>query len=263
MGFIKSRLFLWQIALAIVLSIVLLFLVSWSLTIYTRSGRIIMVPNVEGRLINEIDEALANVELSYEINDSMYVNGARPGEIIAQTPAAGKQVKKGRTILLTINPYTREMVNMPQLVDYSIRNAQVVLETIGLRLGPIKYKPSEFDGLVLSQQVDGKDIAQNARIPKGTVVTLIVGSKMGQNYIGIPNVVGETLYSARMTLESSGFNVGIIEYDNDESKKHSNTAQVYRQEPVGGNGHSAPAGTQIKLYMTNDASLVVKQMVEE
>lgn len=222
-----------------------------------------MVPNVEGRLINEIDEALANVELSYEINDSMYVNGARPGEIIAQTPAAGKQVKKGRTILLTINPYTREMVNMPQLVDYSIRNAQVVLETIGLRLGPIKYKPSEFDGLVLSQQVDGKDIAQNARIPKGTVVTLIVGSKMGQNYIGIPNVVGETLYSARMTLESSGFNVGIIEYDNDESKKHSNTAQVYRQEPVGGNGHSAPAGTQIKLYMTNDASLVVKQMVEE
>ncbi|MCR5697243.1 MAG: PASTA domain-containing protein [Marinilabiliaceae bacterium] len=263
MGFIKSRLFLWQIALAIVLSIVLLFLVSWSLTIYTRSGRIIMVPNVEGRLVNEIDEALANVELSYEINDSMYVNGARPGEIIAQTPAAGKQVKKGRTILLTINPYTREMVNMPQLVDYSIRNAQVVLETIGLRLGPIKYKPSEFDGLVLSQQVDGKDIAQNARIPKGTVVTLTVGSKMGQNYIGIPNVVGETLYSARMTLESSGFNVGIIEYDNDESKKHSNTAQVYKQEPAGGNGHSAPAGTQIKLYMTNDASLVVKQMVEE
>ena len=262
MSFIKSRFFLWQIVLAIALSVLLLFIVSWALTVYTRSGREILVPNLEGKQVAEIDDVVRNADLFYEINDSMYVNNAKPGEIVAQSPIGGKRVKKGRTILLTINPYTREMVSMPQLVDYSLRNAQVVLETIGLKLAPVVYQPSEYDGLVLAQKVDGKEVEPKSRIPKGTTVTLVVGSHMGLNYIALPNVVGETLYGARLILEGAGFAVGNTIFDSDESRQHSSTAQVYKQSPVGGQGCSAPAGSEITLYLTNDANLVVKQMVE-
>ena len=65
-----------------------------------------------------------------------------PGVVVEQTPSAGEKVKKNRTIFFTINAYAAEQVQMPNLVDYSLRNAKVILESYGLELGDLIYIPS-------------------------------------------------------------------------------------------------------------------------
>ena len=173
--FITTKYFWYNVLLAIVAIAVLIAIVLWSLTYYTSAGRTIIVPDVKGSTVEQVGTQLKNSGLDYVVIDSLYRQDVQRGAIVEQIPSAGKSVKKGRKIFLTINAYTSEKVLMPQLVDYSLRNAQVVLETKGLKLGEITYKPSAYNGLVLGQMVDGKLINAGEQIEKGTKVQLIVG----------------------------------------------------------------------------------------
>lgn len=262
--FIKSKLFLWQILIAIAVSILLLVLTNWALSIYTQHGRTILVPTLEGMTVNQIDETMKNVGLEYVVIDSLYKTDANPGAIVDQIPAAGKKVKKGRKIFLTINAYSREMTTMPQLVDYSLRNAKVVLETSGLILDKIKYQPSEYTDLVLDQLVNDQPIKAGAKIPKGTSVTLIVGSGTDNTSAVIPNVIGRAYHDAVSKIKASRFNVGLVEFD-ETVKTTDDTlrAMVYKQTPAGGDGTMYQTSTPISLWLTINTDLTIDAMAND
>lgn len=233
----------------------------WSLRVYTQSGRIIMVPQLEGYTEAQVKPQLRNAGLDCVVIDSLYKPDAQPGIIVDQIPAAGSNVKKGRKIYVTINAFAREMVKMPQLVDYSLRNAQVVIETAGLRLGNVVYMPSQYEGLVLEQRIDGQQIKPGSKLPKGSAVELVVGSGRSGNAVVVPDIIGLTLYDAEQTLRNASLNVGSKIYDESiVSKNDTAIAVVYKQSPEAQHGATATTGSFVNLWLTRNMELVIGAM---
>lgn len=261
--FIRSKTFWLNVLLAIVATVLLVVILMWALTYYTRSGRTIIVPDITGHTVRQIEDQLDNVGLDYVVIDSIHNTDVIPGAIVEQIPRAGKSVKKGRKLFLTVNCYATELVTMPQLVDYSLRNAKVVLETTGLRLDKITYRPSEYNGLVLGQFVDGKQIKAGVSIPKGTSVELVVGSGRGGSSVVVPELIGLTYAEAQMTLEDATLKVGMCNFDAAmTSTKDSATAVVYKQNPTSDGGRTLESGSTVNLWLTKDMDMVIDAMEE-
>lgn len=261
--FICSKTFWLNVLLAIVGTLLLVTILMWALTHYTSAGRTIMVPDVTHRTVQQIERQLSNMGLDYVVIDSIHKSGEMKGAIVEQIPRAGKNVKKGRKIFLTINAYTSEMVEMPHLVDLSLRNAQVVLETRGLKIGKITYKPSEYNGLVLAQLVDGESVAEKTKLEKGTRIELVVGNGGDENNVLVPELIGLTREQARIHIDDAMLKVGTEIYDSSvKSAQDSASSVVYRQNPASTDGLMAPQGSPVTIWLTKNNDIVIDALEE-
>jgi eukaryotic-like serine/threonine-protein kinase len=114
-----------------------------------------------------------------EIKDSVHVEKSKPGTIVDQVPEPGLKVKQNRTIYLTINAISPELVKVPKLTDVSYRQALVLIENAGLKAGNISYEQSEFKDLVIKARFDGSEIFAGEKIPRGSLVDLVLGNGAG------------------------------------------------------------------------------------
>lgn len=261
--FLKSRTFWIQVGLAVVAVVLLLVLTNWLLGVYTTSGRTVVVPQLAGQLQSEVETEVRNGDLRLQLIDSLYRADVRPGAIVDQVPAAGKKVKKGRTIYITINAFSKEMTTMPSLVNFSFRNAQVNLQNAGLELGRVDSLPSPYDGLVLKQMAGGRDIAPGDKLPKGSVVDLVVGYGDANGTTRIPNLVGTTYDDAIAALAQSRLSVGGVEFDATvATRSDTSQAVVYRQTPAGG-GAAADAWSPVSIWLTTDMGKLASTILQE
>lgn len=261
-NFLKSRVFWIQVGISIVVTVLLLVLVNWALGVYTTSGRTIVVPQLVGHLQSEVDEEVRNGDLQLVLIDSIYQAGERPGVIVDQIPEAGKKVKKGRTVYITINAFSKEMTTMPMLVNYSFRNAQVNLQNAGLAVGRVDSVPSPYDGLVLQQKVGGKPIKAGDKLPKGTAVDLVVGHGSATGVTIVPDVRGLAYDEALERLASAALAAGDVMCDETvSSAADSSMAVVYKQIPSP-NGNKVEAWTRVELWLTTDAQKVAGSIMQ-
>ncbi|RIH63888.1 PASTA domain-containing protein [Mariniphaga sediminis] len=251
--FLTSRTFLIQLILAILVLAVILFIAMKGLEKYTRHGQSNPVPDFTGMKPSEVVGVAGKHDLKVEVVDSLFMDDAAPGVVVDQIPRPGHGVKKKRTIFLTINSVRPEMVTLPQLTDISFRQAQVLVENSGLQIGNISYRPSEYDNLVLSVQIDSIDILPGKQLPKGTSIDLVVGSKRGNQTTSLPNLKGFTIEEAQVTLTSAMLNTGVVIYDESViSKDDSLNARIWRQRPDPKATSGIPLGASIDLWATVD-----------
>ena len=146
---------------------------------YTHHGEEIIVPNVEGKLIGDVEYTLEMLELKAIVVDSTYDHSQPSGAIMAQLPKAGSKVKSGREIYLTINSKESPTVSLPDIADNcSLREAQDRLRQLGFRLGPVDYKEGDKDW-VYGVKCKGRTVMAGERVPSDAVITLIVGNGTG------------------------------------------------------------------------------------
>jgi eukaryotic-like serine/threonine-protein kinase len=183
----------------------------------TNHGETITVPDLEGIHIDEIDEFLTKRNLRYEVvTDSGYTNEYEPLTILNQHPNPGSKVKESRKIFLTLNAINPPKVKMPDLVDGSIKNAQLVLESYGLERGNIKYVPDLAQNAVLEQRYNGEEIKPGTYLPKGSQVDLVVGDGLGNTVMEVPDVKGMDLEEAEFIIIGSGLKIGSILLQNSD-----------------------------------------------
>ena len=144
------------------------------LSLYTRHGEQVVIPSLEGLQPDEANLLLQAKGLHAEIVDSVYFRDGVPGAIIDQTPKAGNKVKQGRSIYITIYSRTPQMVAVPELVDYSTRQATALLTSMGFNQIAMEEVPSEYAGLVIAVKYRGKVLAADEKIPAGSPLTLVV-----------------------------------------------------------------------------------------
>lgn len=228
-------------SLLIHLLIVVVVLVGLALTFFyvylpqtTNHGETITVPNLEGMHMEELDGFLRG--LRYEVNDSTYSDEHPPLTILKQYPKPGSKVKEGRKIFLSVNRISPPTVPVPELVDRSLRNAEAVLKSNELRRGKITYKPSPFLNLVLEMRVDDEIIDAGARIPKGSVIDLVVGDGYAQSNFPAPRLTGNEMEDARFIILGSNLEIGLVTLEGDTTGRKS---IVTKQEPE--------AGTQVRI----------------
>lgn len=166
------------------------------------------VPYVVGKTYAEAEKILEKAGFDVEIQDSIYTDTTRPSQVLKQFPDGDEVIKINRTIYLTINRSVPPMVEMPNLIGYSYRTAEMQLKSIGLYIGDTSYVPDLARNAVRRQLYAGQAIAPGTKIRMGSKIDFVLGSGVGDEEFVVPNLVGLTVRQAIALLEGNGLLVG-------------------------------------------------------
>ena len=174
---------------------------------YTNYNKGITVPDVTRISLTEAENLLTEYGLRIEIADRR-ANSAFPADyVIDQSPSPSVIVKPNRKIYLTVNTVVRPQVIVPNVVNLSLRNAQIQLQNYGLRVGAISYESSRFKNAVLRQS-----ISEGVTVEKGKSIDLVVSDGLGDKIVDIPEIIGLRLPDAQLKLRTIGLRVGEIRF---------------------------------------------------
>ncbi len=245
--------FLKRIVLATLIFVALGWGTLYFIKVYTNHGESVVIPDLQGLYFEEAVSLLRKHDLYAEIIDSVFVRNKPLGTIVEQIPAANSFVKKDRSIFLIMNQRQIRTIPLPDLNDVSLRQADALIKSLGLRVSSIEYRPSEFKDLVIDVLHNDTSITSGTRLVEGSSVTLIVGSGIGDGVSFVPTLIGFSQNEARRRALSMSFVMGSVEYDGIPDENDPSYV-VYRQSPTPGS--QMPAGTRINIWLTRDLNTV-------
>ncbi len=174
--FLLSFTFFKQLALAFLIICASLFLFMYWISFTTNHGEEITVPNLSKLTLEEAEDKLDELDLDYELLDTVDYNSAFPiHSIVQQDPSPGAKVKQNRVIYVKINASGYSKVRLPDLVQKTYRQAVPTLKALGLEVGDTTYIPNLAKDMVLEMKVGGKPIKAGQQVLKMTKVDLVLG----------------------------------------------------------------------------------------
>jgi eukaryotic-like serine/threonine-protein kinase len=194
-------------AVALLTAIVLAFF--FSLDWLTGHGKEEKVPNVAGQNIVAAKKILESKGFDVEVLDSVFVDSIPRLSVVKQAPEADASVKAGRTVYLTINRAIAPEIEMPTLIGYSFKSAQLMLQSLHLKLGDTSSRPDFAKNAVLEQLYNGKIIKGGALIPMGSTISFVLGGGLGSE-LAVPDLAGLTVAEAMQTIKDLGLGIGPI-----------------------------------------------------
>lgn len=192
------------ISAGILIALILDFLI---MPYYTNYNEGLTIPDVTKLSLEEAETLLEEYGLRYEVLDRRAHSAYPANYIIDQAPPAKQIVKPNRKIYLTVNTAETPQTVVPNVVNMSLRNAEIQLENRGLEVGTISYESSRFRNTILRQSVAPEDT-----VDRGTVVNLAVSDGLGSRTVEVPDVVGMSLIEAQQEIRRAGLRVGEIRF---------------------------------------------------
>lgn len=255
--FLLTKKFLRHLGLAAAITLILLFGTLVWLKIYTHHGRTIVVPDLTGLTLEEVDDVTASRRLRFEVVDSVFSTEMPRGTVIKQNPVAVSRVKKNRKIFLTMNAVNPEMVKVPQLTGLSFRQAKLALQNAGLIPGTITYKPDFAKNNVLQQMHNDTVINEGTIITKGAVIDLVLGMGLSSKTTRVPDLVGLGVEEAKGIISDYFLNLGATTYDESfEDTEDSTGAFIWRQYPDYDELKRLNMGMEVDIWITLDSTLL-------
>jgi beta-lactam-binding protein with PASTA domain len=121
-------------------------------------------------------------------------------------------------------------------------------------MGGLRYKPDLSVNVVLNQLIDGKEIAENDSIQKGSVIDLVLGKGLSNQRTAVPDLIGLALEPARNRILSAGLNLGTYIFDGSVlSGEDSLKSFVFKQSPEFFEESTLQLGSSIYIWMTTDS----------
>lgn len=229
---IVTHLFL---VICLVLLLAFLFLKVF-LPAYTNHGQTVSVPDLEGFEYNRLPNYLEERNLLFEVSLDSGYNAELPAfTVLKQNPQAGSKVKQGRKVYVTLNSKNAPLIKMPNLVNAPLKNAQEILDNMGLIRGEFIYIPDITFNVVLEQRYRGRNIPEGFEIPKGSQIDLVIGDGLGNQILDVPNLIGLDEVDAEFLILGSGLRLGRINYVQTDTVS---SGVIIRQMP--------PAGAEVK-----------------
>ena len=242
------------IAIAVIIFFIFVFSLNW-LTHHEESKT---VPQVLGKTYEQAKDILEDAGFEVEIQDSIYLDTAKPLMVLKQVPEPDEMVKVNRTVYLTINRAVPPLVEMPNLIGYSYRSAEMALKNANLKPGDTTFKPDFARNAVLEQHYHGGGvISAGTKIRMGTTIDLVLGDGVGDRKFTVPNLVGMTFCDAKSLLGTHGLDIGSI-----VALGVSDTcnAYIYRQAPErldeARKFRYIRSGQLIDVWLSNDKPVV-------
>ncbi len=248
-SFVFSRVFVVNMAAALLILVMLLFGTMWYLKSYTRFGESVTVKDLSGLTVAEVEEALTSSKLKFVVFDSVFVPGKKPLTVIDQEPKPLSKVKENRTIYITINASKPPKVGLPDIIEKPFREATKKLASAGLKLDSVIYRPSGIDGnFVMEVLYGGQPINVGYRLQVGARVDLVVSSGLGDP-AEAPCLLGLTLEQAKIPLTVNYLALGALVYDG--TVTDTANAVIVRQIPEPQPGVMLTVGTPIDLFLSS------------
>lgn len=260
--FIFSKSFIINLLLYVFFVLVGIYFFLRHLDAVTEHNETITVPEFLGYHFSELEALTSESHLRYEIIDSAYFQDEARGAVIAQTPDAGKQVKRGRKIYVTINASQPPQIGLPNLVDMSLRQALSILNTIGIEVNDLVYEPSICTGCVVRLERDSVEMKAGKLVFRGSKVDVVVGSGLSGERTLYPILIGKNYEEAYNILRKRGLNVGALSFENCENKEDSMKALIYNQIPDYLKTKSVNLGQPVSLFFSTDSTIIPKVDVD-
>ncbi|MNX16878.1 PASTA domain protein [compost metagenome] len=174
--YLTSRVFFVQVFIALAIIAVLGYLFMHWLTFTTDHGHEIAVPNLSKLTEEQVEEKLDELDLDYELLDSVDFRGDYPKfTVVEQDPLPGTKVKVGRKVYIKINSSGYSSVRLPDLIEKTYREAVPTLKALGLEEGTITYIPNLGKDMVLEMRYKGRNLKPGERVLKSSKIDLVLG----------------------------------------------------------------------------------------
>lgn len=174
--FLLSFTFFKQLFLAFLIVCTCLFLFMYWINFTTNHGEEIQVPNLSKLTLEQAEDKLDELNLDYELLDTVDFNPAYPKySIVVQDPIPGSKVKKNRVIYVKINASAYSKVRLPDLIQKTYRQAVPTLKAIGLEVGDTTYIPNLAKDMVLQMKYNGQLIKPGQQVLKMSKISLVLG----------------------------------------------------------------------------------------
>ncbi len=149
------------------------------------------MPDVKGMTLDAAKSQLEGMGLKVKVQNEFH-DTIEENKVIKTSPEAGKQVKLGTTVTLTVSKGKEtKTVKMPDLSSYTQDDAVYVINSSGLKVGDISEEYSDYvdKGYVTWQGVDaGSEVAE------GTVVNFGVSKGPRETETQAPSSGEATVY---------------------------------------------------------------------
>ncbi len=242
-----------NLLLGVVFVLLIVAIASIYLSIRTRHGKEVTVPDLTNLSVADARHAASSAGLRVQVIDSVFMRRVHRGAVVSQLPKPGSSVKPGRKISLTINSVVPKKVSMPNLIHVSLRQAKAELVSRGLTLGRLNYVSDIATNNVLRQQMHGRDIAPGQEIYSGSVIDLTLGLNGSDAMTYVPKLHGYRYLNAVSALHDNSLNVSALIFDKSvRTYSDSLAAVVYSQRPAA-TGYPTVMGTGVTLYLKLDA----------
>lgn len=256
--FTSSRIFLKNLAIALLLIFAFGFLALTSLNLYTRNGQAIELPDYRGKSLAEAQKELEKDGFRFQLVDSMYHPNKAPLTVLDQDPNPNSKVKKNRQVYLTINASTPPLINLPDIWGKDIDFVKRICKVRGFKVAKkIEYQPDRAKNTVLKVKHNGEELKQPnkskkdppVRLPKGSEISLVVARASGF-YVAIPNVKCQTLDEAEFTIKNYGLKVGKLVVEGE--LEDTTAAYIFRQSPAFKERGTMLSGQPLRLWISKE-----------
>jgi beta-lactam-binding protein with PASTA domain len=235
----------------------ILSLTFWWLKCYTQHGDSVKVPEYIGMNIRDASRKARARNFGVAISDSVYVQGKSAGEIVAQDPKPGSDVKEGRTIYFTVNKSNPDIIKLPDLAggdDYELYSRKIarlgLTPRVVARMPDPRLGPNVIIDVIYHGDTITRELRQGVSVEMGSTIDFVVSEEVVTATF-IPDCVGQTLDAAKFLIEANGLLVGSIIPD-ETTDKYDNEAYVYRQTPKFDPNGSMKRGEQVDLYISRE-----------
>ena len=227
--FITNRPLWLSLLTALVIILLGVFIFFQSLEYFTHHGTYLKIPDIKGKNIDDATKLLEQQGFEVVVQDSVYYDTVPKLTVVKQFPEPDASVKVNRTVYLTVNRAIPPIIEMPNLVGMSFRNASIEMRARGLKLGDTSYKPDIAKNAVLDQLFKGTGIKPGTKIEMGSTISLVLGAGLGNEDMAVPDLFGMTYEEARTYLEANGIMLGSVVPESEV--RDTLAAYVYRQQP--------------------------------
>ncbi|MBF25391.1 MAG: hypothetical protein CMP49_02590 [Flavobacteriales bacterium] len=222
-------------------------LIDVTLKNYTRHNTIIKVPSLVGFTLSNVEDTLSKLDLEYVILDSAAYNpNYHRGSILSHDPKAGNQVKPGRKIYLTINPFTVNYIPVPDLANKSLRQGISLLESNAFRVGNLHYIDFYAKNLIRMLKAGDNVVTKGDSLPKFTIIDIYLGDGYIKE-VAVPDLSGLELGDIKRKLNNYSLNLGNYYYA--DSINDTLNCRIYQQEPLF--GEKVPLGSYISIWLND------------
>lgn len=166
-----------------------------------------------GKDVSDAKDFAGTHDLKLEINEKESDEGVSPGTILSQSVEPGEVLKRGDQFSVVIAK-EKEMVNVPDLENMTISEAQSVLKSLGLNLIVDK---TEFDEDVPADRIIRQKPKSEESVAKGEDVHVVMSKGQDSKMAVVPNLRGVTIEKAKALLNQQGLKLGNVDEREDIS----------------------------------------------
>jgi eukaryotic-like serine/threonine-protein kinase len=206
--FITHRGLLLNLLVALLVGVGLILVALYSLNYFTDHDKVKKVPSTIGKKTEDAIKLIESNGFTVEVLDSLYLEAQPKNTVLKQSPEPDAVVKNGRTIYLTINRTQPPIVEFPNMVGFSKRNAIMYLNTLGLKMGDTTFKPDIAKDAVLEQWYKGQPLKPGTKLFMGSTIDFVLGAGLGDKEMVVPDLAGMTYGEAKSYLNSRNINIG-------------------------------------------------------